>query len=116
MIFIDDLNMPKKETYGAQPPIEIVRQWIDHQGWYDRVEKSKPFKKIEDIILVSAMGPPGGGRTSLSQRFQRHFNFLAYTNLGKDSITMIFSKILRAFVSSFSDKIEAVCDGIVEST
>ena len=66
VIFIDDLNMPKKEEFGAQPPLELLRQWFDHKGWFDRKIKEKPFMRIEDIILIAAMGPPGGGRSPIT--------------------------------------------------
>jgi len=58
-IHVDDMNMPLREDYGAQPPIEILRQWFDQSGWYDRKELT--FRNIVDITFVGSMGPPGGG-------------------------------------------------------
>ena len=86
VIFVDDLNMPKKEFFGAQPPIEILRQYLDWSGWFNR--KTMQFMTLEDLILFCAMGPPGGGRSVITSRMVRHFNLLAYTELDESTIKL----------------------------
>lgn len=97
IFFIDDLNMPMLETYGAQPPIELLRQWMDHGGWYDR-KQIGTFRHLVDINFACAMGPPGGGRNPLTPRFTRHFNYLSFTEMHDDSKKHIFSTILGSWM------------------
>lgn len=66
--------MPAVEKYGAQPPIELLRQYIDYKGVYDR--KGLFWKDIADTVLIAAAAPPGGGRSAITTRFTRHFSVL----------------------------------------
>ncbi|KAH9558616.1 hypothetical protein CY35_06G017100 [Sphagnum magellanicum] len=92
VIFVDDLNMPALETYGAQPPIEILRQWMDHGGWYDREDNT--FRQLINIQFVAAMGPPGGGRNSVTPRYMRHYNVLSILDFDNASLTVVFTIIV----------------------
>ena len=47
VIFIDDINMPQVEIYGTQPPIELLRQYNDYKGFYDR--KTHVWKDLDVI-------------------------------------------------------------------
>nr|XP_012140860.1 PREDICTED: dynein heavy chain 1, axonemal [Megachile rotundata] len=98
VFFIDDLNMPALDTYGAQPPIELIRQFMDFEGWYDRKEIGS-FRRIEDVNFVGAMGPPGGGRNPLTARLLRHFHFIAFPEMEDDAKRHIFGTILNSWLS-----------------
>lgn len=91
IVFIDDVNMPAKETFGAQPPIELLRQFFDHKIWFDL--KQPEIIYIYDTMFICAMAPPGGSRQELYQRFLRHFNLFSIDNFTEDTIVRIFTNI-----------------------
>ena len=98
VVFVDDLNMPALEVYGAQPPIELLRQWMDHGGWYDlkvRVPRARrpPVRRGD--------GPPGGGRNPVTPRYLRHYNVCWLTDHGPASLERIFGTILKWHLEPF---------------
>jgi len=92
ILFVDDLSMPQKEIYGAQPPIELLRQWIDHGNWYDKKDTSPIY--LIDMIFVGAMGPPGGGRNEVTSRMIRHLSILAIDAFDDNTLRKIFTAII----------------------
>jgi dynein heavy chain len=95
-IFVDDINMPAVEKYGAQPPIELLRQYVDYKGVYDR--KALAWKDISESVLVVAAAPPGGGRSNLTPRFTRHFSLLNVPDSNQEVLSFIFSQIVKNFL------------------
>lgn len=44
-------------------------------------------------LLVSAMGPPGGGRNDITSRFTRHLNMISIDEFDDSTLTRIFTNI-----------------------
>ena len=92
VVFIDDLNMPALEKYGAQPPVELLRQGIDFGGWYDR--KELVLRRLIDVQYVAACGPPGGGRNDVTTRYLRHYHVVATADFADNVLSRIFTSLL----------------------
>jgi len=104
VIYVDDVNMPAKEKYGAQPPIELLRQFFDFGFLYDRKEKN-PINIIDTCFLCVA-APPEGGRNKITTRFTRHFNVLVFPNAVDKTIKRIFTTILEGYLNPFDIKVK----------
>lgn len=92
IIFVDDMNMPAKEVYGAQPPIELLRQFFDYGHFFDLKDTSKLF--LRDILVLAACGLPGGSRQDVYARFLCHFNSFSINNFSAETMVRIFNNVL----------------------
>ncbi|XP_029769486.1 dynein heavy chain 2, axonemal [Terrapene carolina triunguis] len=112
--FMDDLNMPAKDAFGSQPPLELLRLWIDYGFWYDREKQT--IKYIKDMFLMAAMGPPGGGRTVISGRLQSRFNLINMTFPTETQIRRIFGTMLNQKLQNFEEAVKPLGNVTTEAT
>jgi dynein heavy chain len=89
--FVDDLNMPRRDAFGSQPPLELLRQWLDYEFWYDRAKIER--NNIQNLQLLAAMGKPGGGRQPISNRILSCFHTITYTQPTDHNMNRIFRTI-----------------------
>jgi len=115
-VFVDDINMPMVETYGAQPPIELLRLLVDRGGLYERAEWE--WKEVTNTTLIACAAPPLGGRSPLCPRFSTNFNLFCLPEATEGLLGTIFTSILGGFLKSwnFAEPVQGLKDMIVGST
>jgi len=107
--------MPAVEVYGAQPPIELIRLFLDRKGLYER--GTWEWKDVEDCTVISCAAPPSGGRAVITPRLSRRFNMFCLPEASQGTLSTIFSSIMKGFLGTgFSDKVKNLEEAAVSST
>ncbi|EFJ08822.1 hypothetical protein SELMODRAFT_131043 [Selaginella moellendorffii] len=105
ILFIDDMNMPRVDTYGTQQPIAMLKLLIERGGIYDR-GKELNWKFIKDVQYVGAMGRPGGARNNVDPRFISLFAVLEIQFPSNQSLSHIYNAILEAHAKNLASDIK----------
>ncbi|TPP41138.1 Dynein heavy chain and region D6 of dynein motor family protein [Leishmania donovani] len=117
ILFVDDINMPTPEIYGASPPLELLRQLISQGGFYDTHKSPAFFKELHDVLVLAACGVPGGGRSEMTQRLTSRFHLICQPALSESSTRRIFGSLLHGFLHQWeSAEIRALSTKLVAAT
>ena len=114
LIYMDNLNSVKPEVYGAQPPLELVRQLFDMGGWYNTANVE--WQKVVGTTIISSMGPTGGGLFSIPDRLLRHFFFIHCPKLKKSSFEFIVQTLMQAKLSKHPNDCQSLAKPAVDAT
>lgn len=111
IVFVDDLNMPKVDTYGTQQPIALLLFLIGRGCMYDR-GKDLNLKQLKDLQYIGAMGPPGGGRNPVDPRFIALFNVFNLTPPTLAVLNSIYSSIITTRFASFVEGVKTAASKV----
>ncbi|CAJ1068269.1 LOW QUALITY PROTEIN: dynein heavy chain 10%2C axonemal [Xyrichtys novacula] len=115
LVFMDDMNMPKVDSYGTQQPIALLKLLLDRGGIYDR-GKELNYKILKDLGFIAAMGKAGGGRNEVDPRFVSLFSVFSIPFPSVESLHLIYASILKGHTRTFEDAIQNVCDTVTSCT
>lgn len=118
-VFLDDMAMPERNTWGDQITLEITRQLIDQRGFYFLSKDDRGFfKSIQNLKFVGAMMHPGGGRNDVPDRLKRQFFNMNMTPPSQRSIENIYGRILEVLFNpkKYSTEVISMRPFLIDAT
>ena len=111
---VDDMNMPYVDKYDTQSPIELLRQFVDYRGWYDKAKIV--LKEVLNSQLLACMNPTAGSFT-ITPRMQRHFATFAVQVPGADIVRSIYGAIIEGHMGfGFDPEVAALAPKLANAT
>ena len=111
MVMVDDLHLPKVDSYGTKEPLALLLTLLDHKIMY-KVEKCVQEKRMEDVWIVAAMKPLQGGTKEVDSRLISRFSTVYMPGLSASNLESIFAKILWSRLRHFNDNNSILEEGV----
>ncbi|EFO63728.1 Dynein heavy chain [Giardia lamblia P15] len=116
LAFFDDYNLPQRDTFGSQPPLEFMRQVMDRGTMYRQKKDKYYLSSILDVDIVPAMAVPGGGRNPICARNLSLFSIFGIDSPSENVLKGIFHTLLSVhFALGFDEQIRQMVDTLVTS-
>jgi dynein heavy chain len=115
VVFVDDCNMPKIDTYGTQQPIALLKFLIDKRSLYQRGGDLE-LHEIVDTQFIAACTPAGGGNNPLDPRYVTLFSTFNITFPSESSIEKIYTSIMEKHVQEFAEEIQQIVPKFTTAT
>lgn len=115
LIFIDDMNMPKIDTYGTQQPLALAHFLIGKSQLFQRGGDLE-LREIADVQYVGCISPAASGNNKVDPRVISLFSLFNCTPPSREATEKIYNSILEAHCSEFSDDIKGLVPKITQAT
>ena len=114
VFLLDNIGSVKPEIYGAQPPLELIRQFFDYGGWFNT--SNIEFMKIVNTSLFATMGLPGGGLFDVPQRLLHHFFLIHSPKYEETTLLSIVNGLMSMQLQQYNPSIKDLINQTATAT
>ena len=112
LCYVDDLNLPKEDQFGSKTIVEMLRQYMELEGWYS-VDTLNYVNIKSMLLLCSTCIRNADEQSNISQRFLSKFVPMCIQTPNDQVKKKIFSTILAYYLSSSqSEDVKKLNEGL----